>query len=98
MEIIRIKNKLKRCQPYFIEKELMPKLYLKKDKSDLMLDDFGHQREIEYWIFKYIFIFHASEKNIAIRLNYSQQSVSIKLRKILERNKYLINNFLVKYW
>ena len=97
MDVIEIKNRLKKCQPYHIEKDLLPKLYLKKDECESLVDCYGNKRETEYWIFKYIFILHTNELNIAIRLNYSQQTISYKLQKILERNKTLIENFLVNY-
>lgn len=97
MEITKIKNKLRKCQPYLIERDLLPKLYFKQDECDKLLDSYGHKRETEYWIFKYIFILHTNELNIAIRLNYSQQMISYKLQQIIERNETLITEFLVNY-
>lgn len=97
MEITEIKNRLKQCQPYHIETRLLPILYFKLDECEGLLDSQGNKRETEYWIFKYIFILHANELNIAIRLNYSQQTISYKLQQILERNKAIIEEFLVNY-
>ena len=97
METTEIRNKLKKCQPYFIERDLLPKLYFKQEPCEEILDSYGDKKDIEYWIFKYIFIFHAYEQNIAIRLNYSQQNISHRLHRIIERNKTIIEEFLVNY-
>lgn len=78
-----IRTRLKKCQPYFIEKDLLPRLYFKEDKKDT-----------EYWIFKYIFINHLSELCISIRLDFSRQTINYKLNKILERNHAIIEEFL----
>ena len=34
MEAKIIRNKLKKCQPYFVEKELLPLMYFKEDKNE----------------------------------------------------------------
>jgi hypothetical protein len=97
MGITQLKNKLINCEPYLIERDLLPKLYFKEEECDKFLDCYGNKREVEYWIFKYIFIRGVTEDYIAVRLDYSQQTISYRLRKIIERNKTLIEEFLVNY-
>ena len=79
-----IKNKLKKCQSYFIEKDLMPKLYLKDDN------------DIEYWIFFYSFVRKLSDKAIGIRLGYyTSQAINKRCTKIINNNKAIITDFLL---
>jgi len=78
-----IKSKLKQCQPYFIERDLLPKLYFKED-----------DKKTEFWIFKYYFITQLSELCISIRLDFSRPTINYKLQKILNRNHALIEEFL----
>lgn len=56
-----IRLKLKKCQPYFIEHDLLPKIYFKEDKNNT-----------EYWIFFYSFIRRLSDEAIGARLGYSR--------------------------
>lgn len=79
----KIKTKLKHSQPYFIERDLLPKLYFKEDEKDT-----------EYWIFKYYFIRDLSELSIGIRLDYTRETINYKLKNILKRNHALIEEFL----
>lgn len=81
-----LRNKLKDCQPYFIEKELLPSLYFKEDENDT-----------EYWIFKYSFITRLSTLAIGVRLGYSRQHILVKLKQIIKANKSLIEKFLQEY-
>ena len=82
-----IRAKLKKCQPYFIEKDLIDKLNFKDDENNT-----------EYWIFKYVFITGLSDLAIAVRLNFaSKNTVYLKTLKIIERNFSIINNFLENY-
>lgn len=83
-----IKYKLKRCQPFFIEKELIPNLYFKESEKDL-----------QYWIFFYSFVRRLSDEAISIRVEtYSRVSINKKLTYIIETNKSLIEDFLSKYY
>lgn len=81
-----LRNKLKDCQPYFIEKELLPNLYFKEDENDT-----------EYWIFKYSFITRLSTLATGVRLGYSRQHILVKLKKIIKANKALIEDFLQRH-
>lgn len=81
MKEIRIK--LKKCQPYFIERDLLSKLYFKEDEKDT-----------EYWIFKYSFINKLSDKSIGIRLDYDETTIYRKALKIIKNNHALIKFFL----
>lgn len=83
MEIIKLKNKLKKCQPYFIEKDLLPKMYFKEDAQ-----------EKEYWVFVYAFIRRLSDVSISIRLGYTNQNIHYIIKNILKANYFLIENFL----
>lgn len=78
-----IRTKLKQTQPYFIERDLLPKLYFKEDDNDT-----------EYWIFKYSFIRHLSDLSIGIRLGYSRQHILRLTYKIIKNNHALITEFL----
>lgn len=78
-----LKNRLKKCQPYYIDKDLLPNLYFREDRE-----------EIEKWVFVYSFIRKLPDVSIGIRLGYTSQNIyHIKL-DILKANKDLINNFL----
>ena len=83
MEITQIKSKLKKCQPYFIEKDLLPKLYFKEDIE-----------EKEYWAFKYAFIRRLSDVSIGIRLGYTKQNIHYIIKNILQTNYSIIINFI----
>ena len=84
MEITRIKNKLKKCQPYFIEKDLLPNMYFKEDME-----------EKEYWAFKYAFIRKLSDVSIGVRLGYTSQNIYYILKNIIKANKEVIEQFLL---
>lgn len=96
MELTKIRNKLKKCQPYFIEKDLLPKLYFKEEKNNDILNEYGEQKDTEYWIFYYSFIRKLTDKSIGIRLNYTAQNVHRRCLIIIKNNLFLINNFLEK--
>ena len=83
MEITQIKNKLKKCQPYFIEKDLLPQLYFREDIE-----------EKEYWVFKYAFIRRLSDVSIGVRLGYTKQNIHYIIKKILQANYSIIENFI----
>lgn len=78
-----LKNRLKRCQPYFIEKDLLPKLYFNEER-----------KEQEEWIFRYSFIRHLSDVSIGIRLGYTSQNIHYIIKNILWANQTLIKEFL----
>lgn len=80
-----IKRKLKKCQPYLIEKDLLPNMYFKGDIEDK-----------EYWVFKYAFIRRLSDVAIGIRLGYTNQNIHYILKNILSYNKKVIELFLDK--
>ena len=77
------KSKLKKCQPYFIERDLLPNLYFKEDENDT-----------EYWIFKYAFIRRLTDVSISIRLVYTKQNIHYKIKGTLQANQALIEEFL----
>lgn len=83
METTKIRNKLKKCQPYFIERDLLPRLYFKEDAE-----------EKEYWTFKYAFIRRLSDVSIGVRLGYTKQNIHYILKKILQANYAIIEEFL----
>lgn len=83
MEITQIRNKLKKCQSYFIEKDLLPQLYFKEDIE-----------EKEYWVFKYAFIRRLSDVSIGVRLGYTKQNIHYIIKKILQANYSIIENFI----
>lgn len=95
-EILQTKNKLKQCQPYFIEKDLIPKLYFKDEKFNGRYDDYGNEKDTDYWIFYYTFIRKLTAQSIGIRLNFTRQNVSKRLLQIISANKFLIDNFLAE--
>lgn len=78
-----IRKNLKDCEPYFIQYNLLSKLYFKEDKE-----------EIEYWIFFYYFIRKLNYRAIGARLGYDHSTIAYKLNKILVRNKTIIKNFI----
>lgn len=84
MEITEIKSKLKKCQPYFIEKDLLPQLYFKEDIE-----------EKEYWIFVYAFIRRLSDVSIGIRLGYTNQNIHYIIKNIISSNYSIIEKFLI---
>lgn len=78
-----LKNRLRQCQPYYIERDLLPNLYFREDRE-----------EIEKWVFVYSFIRRLPDVSIGVRLGYTSQNIyHIKL-DILKTNKDLINSFL----
>lgn len=79
-----IKNRLKKCQPYFIEKDLFPKLYFNEERL-----------EQEKWIFKYSFIRHLTDVSISIRLGYTRQNIHYIIKNILRSNQAIIEEFLI---
>ena len=81
-----IRIKLKKCEPYFIEHELLPQLYFKED-----------DKNTEYWIFYYSFIRRLSNEAIGARLGYSRQYILVLTKNILKANSTLILNFLSKH-
>lgn len=85
-----VRNKLKKCQPYFIDKELIPKLYFSEE-----IDNNG--QNIEQWIFFYAFVRKLSDTAIGIRLGYTRQTINIRTKKIINRNLFIIEDFLAKY-
>lgn len=93
MEAKIIRNKLKRCQPYFIKKDLLPNLFFKEEESNI-LDEYGNKKETEYWIFFYAFVRRLSDVSIGVRLGYTQQWINKKITKIILNNYYLIEQFL----
>ena len=80
----KLKNRLKKCQPYFIEKDLLPKLYFKEEMGDK-----------EYWIFKYSFIRRLSDVSIGVRLGYTSQNIHYLTKNILKANESIIEEFLL---
>lgn len=80
-----LRNDLKECQPYLIEKYLIPKMYFQEDADNT-----------EYWIFRYTFINRLTTLSIGVRLGYTRQTVLIKLKKILKYNSTIIKEFLNK--
>jgi len=91
MELKDLKNKLKKCQPYFTEKDLINKLYFSEETN-------GDGQNIERWIFFYAFIRKLSDNAIAIRLGFlAKQTVNKRIKKIINENKFLIEEFLSNY-
>ena len=86
-----VRSKLKKCQPYFIEKEgLIDKLYLSDETN-------SEGQNIEYWIFFYAFIRKLSDTAIGIRMGYTRQTIFLRTKKIIDRNLFIIEDFLTKY-
>ena len=79
-----LRIRLKRCEPYLIERDLLPKLYFREDENNT-----------EKWIFKYAFLMGHTDETISVRLNYySRQAINRKMQQILESNRTLIEEFL----
>lgn len=78
-----LKNRLKKCQPYYIEKELLPNLFFCEERE-----------EQEKWIFIYSFIRRLTDTSIGIRLGYTSSNIHYITKNILEANEDLINEFL----
>lgn len=85
MEIAKLKNKLKDCQPYHIEKDLIPQLYFKEDKDNTY-----------YWIFFYAYVRKLNTTSIGVRCGYERHTIARKLTYIVKTNKTLINEFFNK--
>lgn len=81
-----LRSRLKNCQPYWIEKELLPNLYFVPSEND-----------IEYWIFKYYFVTRLNTLAIGVRVGYTRQHVLSKLKDIIRNNEELIKQFLELY-
>ena len=84
MEIRLIKNKLKKCQPYLIERDLLPNLYFKEDVE-----------EKEYWSFKYAFVRRLSDVSIGVRLGYTKQNIHYIIKNIIQANYSIIMDFIL---
>lgn len=80
-----IRRSLRECEPYFIEYNLLPRLYLKEDEE-----------KTEYWIFFYYFIRRLSYQAIGVRLGYTYNTVYYKLINILKTNKTIIEEFITQ--
>ena len=83
MQVTEIKNKLRECQPYHIEHNLIPKLYFKEDKNNCY-----------YWIFFYAYVRQLNETSIGVRVGYERHTISRKLSFIIKSNISLIKEFL----
>lgn len=81
----KLRSELKKCQPYYIERELLPLMYFKEDTE-----------ETEYWIFYYAFIRRLSDLSIRVRLGYTRQHILRLTNKIIEKNHDAIFNFVDK--
>ena len=92
-----IRARLKKCQPYFIEKELLPNLYFKEEECDKLLDDNGNKRDVEYWIVKYAFMRKLSDEAIGIRLGFESLTIYRRTLKFIERNLAIIEEFLARH-
>lgn len=80
---MNIRNKLKKCEPYHIQYDLLPKLYLKEDKE-----------EIEYWVFFYHFVRQLNYRAIGARLGFDHSTIAYKMNKILQTNNTIIEEFI----
>lgn len=89
-----IRTRLKKCQPYFIEKELIDNLYYKEEDCEL-IDCNGNKRELERWIIFYSFIRKLSDDAIGIRFGFEGNTIYKKTLKIIERNLNIIEQFLI---
>ncbi len=85
-----VRNRLKKCQPYFIEKELIDILYFSEEIN-------SEGQNIERWIFFYAFVRKLSATSIGIRLGYSKQTINTRINKIINENLFLIEEFLTKH-
>lgn len=95
MEILEIKNKLKKSQPYLIQRDLLPKMFFKEDrvKRETLHNELV-SKETEYWIFFYSFIRKLPDVSIGVRLNYTPQNIHKKTLSIIKNNLFLIEDFL----
>ena len=78
-----LRNKLKECEPYHIQYDLLPKLYFKEDKE-----------EIEYWVFFYHFVRQLNYRAIGTRLGFDHSTIAYKMNKILQTNNSIIEEFI----
>ena len=78
-----LRNKLRECEPYFIEYNLLPKLYFREDNQ-----------ETEYWIFFYYFIRKLNYRAIGVRLGYDHSTIAYKMNRILQTNNTIIEEFI----
>ena len=79
-----LRKRLKECEPYFIEHELLPRLYLKEDI-----------KETEYWVFFYHFIRKLNYRAIGVRLSYDHSTIAYKINNILKTNNTIIEEFIL---
>ena len=82
---MKIRQSLRNCEPYFIEYDLLSKLYLKEDEE-----------KTEYWIFFYYFVRRLNYEAIGVRLGYTYNTVYYKLNNILKANKTIIEEFITQ--
>ena len=75
-----IRAKLKKSEPYRIEKELLPELFFKDEN--------------EQWIFFYAFCRRLSDEAIGIRVYLDKTDVYRKELQIIENNLSKITHFL----
>lgn len=80
IETKKIRTLLKNSEPYRIEKELLPNIYLFNDT--------------EYWIFFYSFCKRMNDITIGIRLGLDRSQVYRRTLKIIKNNKTILLSFL----
>ena len=76
----QVRSLLKHSEPYKIEKELLPNLFLKDDR--------------EYWIFLYAFCRRLSDETIGVRLYSSRTQIYRITLNIINNNYTEITKFL----
>lgn len=76
----KIRAKLKKSEPYRIEKELLPELFFKN--------------ETEQWIFFYAFCRRLSDEAIGVRVYLDKTNVYRKELQIIKNNLSKITHFL----
>lgn len=81
-----IRVKLRTIQPYYIETDLIPRLYFKED-----------EKNTEYWIFFYRYIRKLEDATIGVRLGYDRKTIYIATLKIIENNYDIILNFYSQF-
>ena len=81
-----IRRSLRNCEPYFIQYDLLPKLYLIEDEE-----------QVEYWIFFYYFVRKLNYDAIGIRLGFQGNTIYYRLQKILKSNKTIIEEFITQH-
>lgn len=86
MDEKRIKSRLKKAQPYFIEKDLLPQLYFNEEYE-----------ETERWVFVYTFLRRLTDTSIGIRLDYSSANIHYITKRIINTNKNIIEDFLFSH-